>query len=81
MSKYQAWGEDDDRSEAVTFVVDDAYDAAAQWAERSDWNSGEYSIANGREATVFVALEGSDDNETFTVIGEAMPHYIAHKAL
>lgn len=81
MSVYQVWCEDrnEERCDAVKIETQDAHDAATEWARRSDWNDGDYSIANGREVTVCVSIDGFNTIDTFTVVGEAVPHYVATK--
>ncbi len=79
MSLYQVWCEDrgETRMDVVGIKACDAESAVTEWAQRSDYESGDYSIANGRVVTVCVSTDGSDDVETFEVFGEAVPHYIA----
>lgn len=59
-----------------------AEDAAIEWAEQDDLDSAEYSIAGGRETTVYVrpADQPLGVPERFVVYGECLPQYYAREA-
>lgn len=77
--EWEAWSPDEGRGEEDAMVVRgrDAYEAARQFAERSD-SDGDYGILRGREATVFVRPAGRDCPPVrYRVTGESVPTYYA----
>ncbi len=79
--KFLVWSPESGETieDAEEFAAVDAQDAAEEWAEYDDVQSAEYSIVKGHEATVHVSAGPGMEVEVFTVTGEALPTYYAHK--
>lgn len=63
-------------------TITDAYsaqNAAEIWAERSDRDSGDYTIVGGSAATVRV-LDSDGETTEWTAYGEQVPSYYATEA-
>ena len=74
--EYLVWQEGDERESARVFVAFDHEDAAKDWAENYD--SGDYTIIEGSEERVYVALNEPDSvAELYLVYGEVLPEYYA----
>lgn len=54
-------------------------DAAEKWAERFDWDSAEYTIANGTEKTVNVKEITGSEILRYEVYAETNPRYYARR--
>jgi hypothetical protein len=52
-------------------------EAAERWAEWDDYNSAEYSIVGGSDATVCVRRADGGEALLFVVSGESVPSYSA----
>ena len=81
MSRYLVWNEDESRDDAREISHSSAEWAAEEWAEKDDYNSAEYSIANG--STVIVSVEDVETGkvERFKIRGEYEPAYYAYEVL
>jgi len=84
MADWLVWcpDEGDRQEEARRFRDHDTpEEAAADWAQRRDWDSADYSIVGGRsEPVVLVApADGSAEPVRLRVTGEAVPHYTARR--
>lgn len=79
MGIYAVWepdaGETDE--DATRLPADDARAAAEAWADLSDYNSAEYHIVGGRQATVMVRDLSTGTTCKWMVHGEAVRHYTA----
>ncbi len=65
-----------DSDDAKTVTAGSAQEAAEQWAERSDYDSADYSIVKGMDVTVHVNAPGCGTRR-FIVTGESVPVYTA----
>lgn len=81
MRKFCVWTVENGPEDGVVVMASDAEHAACLWAERDDWSSAEYRIANGAERTVMVRpIDAPDEVTELTVRGECVPSYFARAA-
>ena len=79
MSRYLVWNEDETRGVRVNAMS--AEWAAEEWAKIDDYESAEYSIANGSEVVVSVEDVATGEVVRFNVRGRIESVYTAYKVL
>lgn len=80
--EYVVWRPDQGQEEEDGHKIrcrDDEYTAAELWADWSDWNSADYSIVKGNDATVLVRRIDKPGCKIFkfNVTGESVRQYYA----
>lgn len=76
---YLVWPADEDESDARKIEAMDAENAAEEWAREKDWDSADFAIANGSDATVLVRPIDGGEIEAWLVRGWSAPVYSAHR--
>lgn len=81
MSKYKVWCPEHgcDADDGLEVEAMSPGIAAELWAEEEDCLSAEYTIASGDTVEVCVMDLASGEVSRWSVTGEAVPHYTAHK--
>ena len=81
MNRYLVWDEDETRDDAREMEAMSHWSAARLWAWEDDYESAEYSIANGSEAVVSVVDVATGEVVRFKVRGECESFYYANEVL
>ena len=81
LRKYRVWSpsRDEEQGDAREIAAFDAQVAAADWAERDDCESADYTIVGGTPADVVVIDVETGERTEWTVEGESIPHYTARR--
>ena len=81
MSRYLVWDEDDSRDDAREIEAMSHWSAARLWAWKDDYESAEYSIANGYHVIVSVEDVATGEVRRFKIHGEYESVYYANEVL
>ena len=81
MSRYLVWNEDESRDDAREIEAMSHWSAARLWPWEDDYESAEYSIANGSEVVVSVEDVATGEAVRFKVRGEYESVYNANEVL
>ena len=78
MSKFKVWcpADGETADDARIIEAHDAQDAAAEWGNRDDYESADYTIIKGCDKQVTVACEDHPPR-SFVVRGESVARYSA----
>ena len=81
MKRYLVWDEDETRDDAREMEAMSHWSAARLWDWKDDYESAEYSIANGYHVIVSVEDVATGEAVRFKIHGECKPFYYANEVL